>query len=135
MTPTAWVYVAYLVICVGITIWVARTLRKQGVRFLTAGQTEGTETPEALSHLLSVGFYLVNLGVISFLLKSADRVRELEDGIEHLSEKVGVILVAIGIMHFIVLSILAQSRRNTERETRATNHLERLRKLQEAKGT
>lgn len=113
MTMTT-AYLLYLAICVGITIWVARTLRKHGHVFLTEGHNENKELSEALSHLLVVGFYLVNLGVISFALKSENHVHDAQSGIELISAKVGTILVVIGAMHFIILAVFSSVRQGNE---------------------
>lgn len=107
-------YLLYLVICVGITIWVARTLRKYGHLFLTEGHDENKALSEALSHLLVVGFYLVNLGVISFALKSDAQVADAQGVIELISAKVGTILVVIGAMHFIILAVFSSVRQGNE---------------------
>lgn len=106
MNAMAYTYLAYLTITIGITIWVARTLRKNGTIFLVRSETE-RPLAEALSHLLIVGFYLVNFGAISFLMKSNERVIDAQTGIELLSTKVGVILVALGMMHFLILMVFS----------------------------
>ncbi len=114
MTTMAYMYLAYLAITIGITIWVARTLRKHGHVFLTDGMQESKELSEALSHLLVVGFYLVNFGVISFWLKSEQVADSSQAAIEALSMKVGTILVVIGAMHFLLLAVFASVRRGNE---------------------
>ncbi len=113
MTMTT-AYLTYLALCVGITIWVARTLRTHGRVFLTDGHEEHKELTEALSHLLVVGFYLVNLGVICFALKSDSHVHEAQGAIELISAKVGTILVVIGAMHFIILAVFSSVRQGNE---------------------
>lgn len=109
----AWTYLIYLAVCTGITIWVARTLRRNGVTFLTRIGPEAepdSGLAEALSHLLIVGFYLVNLGVISFLMHSDRPASDAQSAIELLSGKVGTILVVLGAMHFATLAVFAAVR-------------------------
>jgi hypothetical protein len=113
MTMTT-VYLAYLVLCVAITVWVARTLRKHGHVFLTDGLDDHKVLTEALSHLLIVGFYLVNFGVICFALKSDQMVGDAQRVIELVSAKVGTILVVIGAMHFILLAVFSSVRQGNE---------------------
>lgn len=113
MNGTAWTYLAYLALTVGITIWVARTLRRHGLVFLTRANSEVADDvalADALSHLLIVGFYLVNLGVISFLMQTDRGIVNAQQAIELLSSKVGAILVVLGVMHFVILTILASVR-------------------------
>lgn len=111
MNEMAYTYLAYLAITVGITIWVARTLRRNGIVFLARSEDE-LPVAEALSHLLIVGFYLVNFGAISFVMKSHHKVIDAQTGIELLSTKVGVILVALGAMHFLILMIFSGIKRH-----------------------
>jgi hypothetical protein len=107
-------YVAYLGICIGIMIWVARILRRHGLVLLTAGRSGDQTLAGALSHLLIVGFYLVNLGAISFYLKASSAVATVEAAFETASDKVGAILVVIGVMHFVIVGILTINRRHED---------------------
>jgi hypothetical protein len=129
MTTMTGMYLTYVALCVAITIWVARTLRKHGHVFLTDGYDQHAAVSEALSHLLVVGFYLVNFGVISFALKSDQQAGTVPTAIELLSSKVGVILLVIGGMHFVLLATFASVRKSNERETADAvrrNHLAQL---------
>lgn len=114
MNTMAWTYIAYTAVTVGITVWVARTLRKHGGIYLTDGHETRTALTDALSHLLIVGFYLVNFGVICFMLKSDSRAADVQTSIELLSTKIGSILVVVGGMHFVLLAIFASIRRNAD---------------------
>lgn len=117
MNEMAWTYLFYLGITIGITIWVARTLQHYGLILMTrpdpANPMAGT-LADAMSHLLVVGFYLVNLGVISFTLKSTQIARDPQTAIELLSTKVGVILVVLGVMHFLIMASCASYGKNVE---------------------
>lgn len=113
MNAMAYTYLAYLGLTLGITIWVARTLRHNGLLFLAKSEAE-LPLAEALSHLLIVGFYLVNFGVITFAMKTSERVIDVQTGIELLSTKVGVILVALGAMHFLILAVFSGVKRNND---------------------
>lgn len=129
MTTMTGMYLTYVALCVGITVWVARTLRKHGRVFLTDGHEDRQELSEALSHLLVVGFYLVNFGVISFALKSEQVASTVATAIELLSAKVGMILLVIGAMHFVILAIFATVRRTSEQdaaEVARRNHVAQL---------
>lgn len=116
MTTMTGMYLTYVALCVGITVWVARTLRTYGHVFLTDGHDEQKSLSEALSHLLVIGFYLINFGVISFALKSTQHADSVSTAIELLSSKVGLILLVIGGMHFFLVATFASVRRNHERQ-------------------
>jgi|DeeseametMP0441B_FD_contig_31_1258697_length_565_multi_2_in_0_out_0_2 hypothetical protein len=111
MTTMAWTYAIYLTICTSVTIWVARTLGSHAPAFLVDSNGERSELANAMTRLLIVGFYLVNLGVISLALKYGDPARDITSAMELLSTKVGAILISIGLVHFIVLAKLGSMRR------------------------
>jgi len=106
MNGMAYTYLLYLVITIGITIWVARTLRHNGLVFLARSEAD-RPLADALSHLLIVGFYLVMFGVITFAMKSPGQIGNAQAGIELLSTKVGIILVSLGGMHFLILLVFS----------------------------
>lgn len=121
MTITVWTYAAYAILCGAVTIWVGRTLRKNGRTFVLDGKEEQVEHADALSHLLVVGFYLVNFGVISLALKYGMQVRDLQSAVESLSMKVGVVLLALGVVHFAIVGSLSGVRQRNHQEARMAN--------------
>ena len=62
MNPTVTTYIGYLVIAIPLTIWVAKTLHKNGRIFLVKSMDGDEPLADSINHLLVVGFYLVNLG-------------------------------------------------------------------------
>ncbi len=93
-------YVVYLLLSISITIWVARTLSKSGDIFLVDVFAGNKELAKSVNHLLVVGFYLVNLGFVSLFLKIAGYVPSVRQSVEVLSEKIGIVLLVLGVMHF-----------------------------------
>jgi hypothetical protein len=104
------VYIAYSVISVGLTIWLARTLFKNGAVFLKDVFADNPAMAEAVNRLLVVGFYLVNLGYASLLLKSGPAENTVQ-AIEVLSFKLGALLLSLGAMHFGNLIVFHRIRR------------------------
>jgi hypothetical protein len=104
-------YLAYLAISLGVTIWVASTLHKNGRVFLVSAFQGNTELADSINHLLVVGFYLVNLGYVALALRTYAMVDTLRQVIELLSDKVGMILVVLGVMHFLNLYVFNRLRR------------------------
>src|SRR5215210_5601547 len=96
-------YIVYLVVSIGLTIWVARTLFKNGRVFLVDVFRGSEALADAVNHLLVVGFYLINLGYVSLALKLGYSVDSASEGIEALSWKVGLVLLVLGAMHFFNL--------------------------------
>jgi hypothetical protein len=104
-------YVFYLAISVALTVWVARTLHKNGRIFLVDVFHGNEPLADSVNHLLVVGFYLINLGYVSLALKLGYDVKNAQEGIEALSWKVGMVLVVLGCMHFFNLFIFSRMRR------------------------
>src|SRR5215831_6121799 len=104
-------YLLYLAVSVALTVWVARKLHRNGRVFLVDVFHGNESLADSVSHLLAVGFYLINLGYVSLALKLGYDVADLQGAIEALSRKVGTVLVALGGMHFFNLYILSRIRR------------------------
>src|SRR6185295_14136488 len=117
MSFTVYTYLLYLGISIALTVWVARTLHKNGRVFLVDVFRGNTELADSVNHLLVVGFYLINLGYIALALKVGYVVASLQQTIEALSEKVGVVLLVLGLMHFFNLYVFSRMRRRSRLES------------------
>ena len=111
MTPTVWAYLGYLTISVCLTVWVAKTLHKNGRIFLVDSFLGNEPMADSVNHLLVVGFYLVNVGYITLALKYGEKPGDLQGVLELLSTKVGVVLLVLGGMHFFNLLVFSKMRR------------------------
>ena|SRR5438876_20321 len=109
-TVTVWTYLLYLGISVAMTVWVARTLHKNGRIFLVDSFTGNEPLADSVNHLLVVGFYLINIGFVTLALKYGDRPTDTQTALEILSSKVGLVLVVLGGMHFFNLFIFSKLR-------------------------
>src|SRR5256714_14461621 len=110
-TATIWTYLAYLAISVALTIWVARTLHKNGRIFLVDSFLGNEALADSVNHLLVVGFYLINIGFVTLALKYGDKAVDAQSALETLSTKVGLVLVVLGFMHFFNLFVFSKMRR------------------------
>jgi hypothetical protein len=110
ITTMVWTYLAYVTVSVAITIWVARTLHKNGRVFLVDAFKGNEKLADSVNHLLVVGFYLINLGAVSLFLKYGEPAEKAQEAIEYLSYKIGVVLVVLGGMHFLNLAIFSKMR-------------------------
>lgn len=103
-------YLAYLAISILITLWVGRSLHKNGRVFLVEN-FKGNETlADSVNHLLLVGFYLINIGFVCLNLRYGTKPVNVEQGIEFLTMKEGRILMILGGMHFFNMYILTKFR-------------------------
>ncbi|MDX1521089.1 MAG: hypothetical protein R3264_05645 [Anaerolineae bacterium] len=93
-------YFTYILISAGLTVWVGKTLFSNGRVFLVDSFKGKTAMADSVNHLLLVGFYLVNFGLVSLFLKYGAKPTDLVEFIELLSTKVGLVLLLLGLMHF-----------------------------------
>ena len=105
MTPIVWTYLIYLLISISLTVWVARTLHKNGRIFLVDSFLGNEALADSINHLLFVGFYLVNLGFVSLALRTAEKPIDLQGVLETLSDKIGWVLLILGAMQLVLISI------------------------------
>ena len=112
---TVYSYAAYLVISVVLTIWVARTLHRNGRVFLIDAFHGSEARADSVNHLLVVGFYLINIGYVTLALRYGDKPNSLQEAIEFLNTKIGLVLVVLGVMHFFNLFNFDKMRRKAMR--------------------
>lgn len=108
-------YGLYLLITIGITIWVAHTLSKNGVIFLIECFGHDEQLARSTNHLLVVGFYLVNIGFITLTLSLGAEPQTMPEAIRFLSGKVGLAVVVLGGMHFFNMGAIAHFGRKVNR--------------------
>lgn len=108
---TVYAYGFYLATSLGFTIWVARTLFRNGRIFLVDTFSGNEAIADAVNHLLVVGFYLLNIGFINLTLHYGDKPRTLAEGVEFVSTKLGLILMVLGVLHFFNLYVFSRMRK------------------------
>ena len=104
-------YLIYLALSIALTIWVARTLHKNGRVFLVDVFHGNEALADSVNHLLVVGFYLINFGYISLALKLGYAIETAEQSVEALSVKIGMVLLVLGGMHLFNLFVFSRMRR------------------------
>ena len=82
-------YGIYFVVSLAVTIWVGRTLFRSGRPFLVDAFHGNDTMADSVNNLLIIGFPKSGIEVV-----------------EHLSKSVGVVVVVLGVMHFINLVVL-----------------------------
>ena len=104
-------YSIYLVMSIAVTVWVARTLHKNGKIFLVHAFQGDQAMAESVNHLLVVGFYLINIGYVTLMLKYGAAAANPQEALESLSTKVGLVLLVLGGMHFFNLYVFTKLRK------------------------
>lgn len=104
-------YLAYLAISIALTVWVARTLHKNGRIFLVDSFMGNEQLADSVNHLLVVGFYLINVGYVTLALKYGVAAATAQECLETLSTKIGLVLLVLGFMHFFNLYVFTRMRK------------------------
>lgn len=104
-------YTIYLVLSLMLTVWVAKTLHRNGRIFLVDCFQGNEELADSVNHLLVVGFYLINIGFVTLYLKIGAEIAVAQDVFEALSQKMGVVLLVLGVMHFFNIFVFTRMRR------------------------
>lgn len=111
-----WSYLVYAVVAIGLTIWLASTLFRNGAMFLEDVFSDNAAMARAINHLLVVGFYMLNLGW-AFLILRGDRPADGVEAVENLAMKLGQLLFTLGLIHFANLWVFQRIRRSRRSET------------------
>jgi len=110
-------YFVYLAVSLTVTVWVARTLHLRGRVFLVDAFHGQQELADSVNHLLVVGFYLINVGYVAYALKTVENPGNLRQAIELVSDKLGLVLLVLGLMHFFNLYVFSRVRRRAQEST------------------
>ncbi|HEU4836864.1 MAG TPA: hypothetical protein VFS90_20700 [Pyrinomonadaceae bacterium] len=110
-------YLIYLALSIALTVWVGRTLHKNGRVFLVDVFHGNEALADSVNHLLVVGFYLINFGYVSLALKLGYAIETAEQSIEALSVKIGMVLLVLGGMHLFNLYVFSRMRRRANAHT------------------
>jgi hypothetical protein len=103
-------YAVYIAVSLAITMWVGRTLNKNGRVFLIENFQGQESLADSINHLLLVGFYLVNIGFMSLALRYGEKPVDAVGAVEFLSTKIGLVVVVLGGMHFFNMHMLVKFR-------------------------
>ena len=108
-------YAAYLLVSIGMTVWVAHTLSTNGEVFLVECFGHDGVLARSTNHLLVVGFYLVNIGFILLALRFGEPPATFHEAIRFVATKVGLAVMVLGGMHFFNMHAIAKFGRKVGR--------------------
>ena len=112
MTVTA--YSIYLPIVIALTLFVAKTLFKNGKVFMLDIFKGREEIAFATNKLFEVGFYLMNIGFALLILKMSYNPTDVQSTMEILSYKLGGFSIYLGIMLFLNLYLFFRGKRKSK---------------------
>ena len=111
MNYAVWTYAVYAAAAIGLTGVLARTLFRNGEVFLAAVFEDDQPMAKAINHLLVIGFYMLNLGY-AFLLFRTNGAATALDATEHLVTRLGMLLVSLGVIHFVNMFVFWLIKKN-----------------------
>jgi hypothetical protein len=104
-------YFIYIAASAVLTVWVSRTLFRNGRPFLiSALKDEGLA--DSVNTLLVVGFYLINFGWAALLINAGGTPGSVADMIQETVTRVGGVALVLGFMHFFNMFVLWIIRRS-----------------------
>lgn len=109
---TSATYITYITISLFITIFVSRTLSKNGEIYLIDGFGGNVDLAKSVNHMLVVGFYLLNLGFVLLRMRTGVDIATVEAMIVYLSSGLGFVLLALGIAHFFNMFVIYSFRKS-----------------------
>ena len=107
---TSITYLTYIAISLFITVFVSRTLSRNGKTFLIDGFNGNAPLAHSVNHLLVVGFYLINMGFVLLRMRTGVKINNLEQGIVYLSSGLGSVLMILGLAHFFNMFVISRIR-------------------------
>jgi hypothetical protein len=113
------VYAVYIVIAIGLTAWLARTLFTSGTAFLHDVFVDRPELAEAVNRLLVVGFYMLNLGYALYIMR-ASRGLDGFEAVQFLVNRLALLLVTLALLHFVNVFVFWRIRGRREQRQMPT---------------
>lgn len=111
-------YSIYLPVVIALTLYVARTLFKNGRVFMLDIFNGRQEIALATNKLFEVGFYLMNIGFAMMILKVSHAPYNVQNTMEILSYKIGGFSIYLGIMLFLNLYFFFRGKRKSKENAR-----------------
>jgi hypothetical protein len=103
----------YLLLGIAATIWVVWTLRRRGLPFLVRWCGGNQQLAVSWNHLLAVGIYLIHMGCLLLALRYGGQANTEIEAVELLATKIGVVLLALAVTHFLHVKAYWQMYRQT----------------------
>jgi hypothetical protein len=113
MNYLIWTYLLYAVAAIGLTAILAKTLFTHGTIFLETVFEDRPGMAAAINRLLVTGFYMLNLGY-ALLIFQTNGAETAIDATEVLVTKLGLLLVSLGVIHFVNMAVFWRIQRHND---------------------
>lgn len=110
-------YAIYGTAAVVLTATLARILGRNGAIFLDEVFEDRPGMAEAVNRLLVIGFYMLNLGYALLIFRAENAATNVEIT-ENLITRLGLLLVSLGVIHFVNMAVFFKVQRRAGRNQR-----------------
>ena len=95
-----------------IALSVGWTLHKNGRVFLVEVYQGKEDLADSVNHLILVGFYLISIGFVAVAIRISAGIglEDMGGAIQVVSTKVGLVLLVLGVTHFLNLMMFSRMR-------------------------
>ncbi len=109
---TFWTDLIYLATSVVVALWVGWTLHRNGRVFLVEVYQGKEDLADSVNHLILVGFYLISIGFVAVAIRISAGIglEDMGGAIQVVSTKVGLVLLVLGVTHFLNLLMFSRMR-------------------------
>ncbi len=109
---TFWTDLIYLATSVAIALLVGWTLHRNGRVFLVEVYQGKEDLADSVNHLILVGFYLLSIGFVAVAIRISAGIglEDMGGAIQVVSTKVGLVLLVLGVTHFLNLIMFSRMR-------------------------
>lgn len=119
---TASAYTLYIIASIIITVFVSRTLSKNGEVYLIDAFDNNDALASSVNHMLVVGSYLLNLGFVLLRMQTTTVIDNIESMIVYLTSSLGFVLLVLGIAHFFNMFVIHCFREGQIRKRREVEY-------------
>jgi uncharacterized membrane protein len=104
-------YLIYGVLSYLITVRIGLIFYRNGIHFIRA-ELSDEQLSASVNNLLLTCYYLTNLGYVTLVIWLWERIYNLQGLVESLCEKIGFIVLSLGLLHFMNMLIIYVFSRN-----------------------
>ncbi|MEM9134624.1 MAG: hypothetical protein AAF962_15675 [Actinomycetota bacterium] len=108
-------YLVYAAAAIGLVVFLARTLHRNGATFLT-DVFDQPDLAGAVNQLLVIGFYLLNLGYAFLIYQVRPDYESVIEAFNQLTIRLGLLLLSLGVIHLLNMYVFWRIR--THRDNR-----------------
>ncbi len=91
----------YFIPTLAMVIWAGYQCYKHGAVYIMELFEGQSDLAITLNKVLLLGYYLVNIGLLVYTLMQGERQEFLSDLISQQADRVGVVALLLGVLHFI----------------------------------